>query len=120
MKLKSLLLGFFIGGAAAGISTLLSAPASGKNTRKQLQERSRSLQNQLVDLKDKFIDIKSTTITASKEGTKEIIAFSADVKQSISSWKKDILPHQQELQKELKEIENAIQELEKSLNVQKN
>ncbi|WP_102271916.1 YtxH domain-containing protein [Cytobacillus massiliigabonensis] len=115
MKAKSLLIGFIIGGAVAGISTLLSAPASGRDSRKKIKEKIECIQNQLIELNRKFIRVKDATILASKEGKKEILAFSSDVKQSINQWKADILPHQQELQKELQAIEIAIHELEKNI-----
>lgn len=119
MKAKSLLIGFIIGGTLAGISTLLAAPASGGDTRKRIQAKKECFQNQLVELNKKLVRIKDSAIFASKEGKKEISAFSSDIKSSISKWKADILPHQQELQKELQEIETALQELEKNINIKK-
>lgn len=116
MKTKSLLIGFFIGGTVAGISTLLSAPASGRDTRKKILEKKECIQNQMIGLKKKIIHLKDATIHASKEGKKELLAFSSDVKSSINKWKTDILPHQQELQKELQAIEIAIHELENNIN----
>ena len=43
MKGKSFLVGFLIGGAAAGISTLLTVPNSGKNTRMNMKDKYRCL-----------------------------------------------------------------------------
>ncbi|MFE8696280.1 YtxH domain-containing protein [Cytobacillus sp. FJAT-53684] len=119
MKAKSLLFGFMVGAAAAGISTLLTAPASGRDTLRCMQQRKENLQNQISELNHKLIQLKDTAITASKEGRKGITAFSSDVTHSIKNWKQEILPHQQELQKELQAIESALQELEKNLNGQK-
>ncbi|WP_313799200.1 YtxH domain-containing protein [Cytobacillus sp.] len=116
MKTKSLLIGFIIGGTVAGISTLLSAPAPGRDTRNKIQEKKKCIQNQMIELKKKVIHVKDATIHASKEGKKEILAFSSDVKNSINKWKADILPHQQELQKELQAIESAMNELEENIN----
>lgn len=115
MKAKSLLLGFIIGGTAACIGTLLSAPASGKETRKYLNENKTCLTNQLIEVKKHLINLKSSVVIASKEGKETIATFSSDVKTSITNWKQDILPHQQEIQRELQAIETAIQELETNL-----
>lgn len=119
MNVKSLLIGFIIGGTVAGISTLLSTPASGRDARQKIQEKKECIQNQMIELNKKLIRVKDATIIASKEGKKEILAFSSDVKSSINKWKADVLPHQQELQKELQAIEIAIHELEQNINIKK-
>ncbi|MBY0123076.1 YtxH domain-containing protein [Bacillus sp. S/N-304-OC-R1] len=117
MKTKSLLLGFLIGGAAAGITTLLTAPNSGVQTRKNLKESTDIMKKQMTELKDQILDIKNAAVKASKEGKNMIAAFSSDMKVVISEWKRDILPHQQTLQMEIHAIEAAISDLEKSLDI---
>lgn len=119
MKAKSLLLGFLVGGTTACIGTLLSAPASGKETRNYLKENKECLKKQLIEVKKQLIDLKNSVVVASKEGKETIASFSSDVKTCINNWKRDILPHQQELQKEIQAIETAIQELETNLSKNK-
>jgi len=116
MKAKSLLLGLLAGSAAAGISTLLTAPASGRDTRQQLKENTILLKEQLLELKSELMAIKESASFASKEGKTAFKAFSNDIKYSISNWKNEILPHQHRLQRELKEIEAALHELETNIN----
>ncbi|MFO1442765.1 YtxH domain-containing protein [Bacillus sp. Bva_UNVM-123] len=116
MRTKSLLLGFLIGGAAASISTLLAAPVSGKEARQYVKKNTDLIKNQLMDLKEQLTSLTSLAITATKEGKETISAFSSDIKTSINSWKQEIIPNQQAIQKELQEIETAIQELEAKLN----
>lgn len=117
MKVKSLLLGFLIGGAAAGISTLLTAPNSGKETRQTINENKDKIKKQMSDLRNQILDIKAAAVNASKEGKNMIAAFSSDMKTVISDWKRDILPHQQALKKDIHAIEAAISDLEKSLDL---
>lgn len=116
MKAKSLLLGLLAGGAAAGISTLLTAPASGRDTRQQLKNTTNTLKEQLIELKSELLAIKDSASFASKEGKTAFKEFSNDIKYSISNWKNEILPHQHRLQRELQEIEAAIHELDTNLN----
>ncbi|PLR86680.1 YtxH domain-containing protein [Bacillus sp. V33-4] len=118
MKTKSLLLGFLVGGVAAGITTLLAAPASGKTTRNYLQENKDLLMTNLKILKDDFLDLKNSASMASTEGKAAISSFSSDVKHSIADWKNAIRPNKQELQREMKKIEETISELELSFNQQ--
>jgi len=116
MKVRSLILGFIIGGAAASVSTLLTAPVSGKETRQYVQKNTACLKNKLTDLKVQLIDLTNSVIHASKEGKESISIFSSEMKTSINNWKEDISSNQQKIQKELQEIETAFQELEANLN----
>lgn len=116
MKAKSLVLGLFIGGAAASISTLLTAPVSGKDARQYVKKNAECLKIQLVELKKQIRQLSNSVVIATKEGKATISAFSSEIKSSINSWKQDIQPHQQKIQTELNAIEAAIQELEANLN----
>ena len=115
MKTKSLLLGFLVGGAAASVSILLTAPVSGKDARQYVIKNTECLKNQLIDLKVQVKQLSNSVILASKEGKATISAFSSEIRSSINNWKQDILPHQQKIQTELNAIEAAIQELETNL-----
>lgn len=112
MKVKSFLIGFLIGGAAAGISTLLTVSNSGRNTRMYVKANTDSTIKQFMEVKDSMKELQKTLTSSSLEGIVTIKNFIADVKIVISDWKQEIHPHQQELQKELQEIEVRIQELE--------
>ena len=115
MKGKSFLVGFVIGGAAVGISTLLTAPNSGKDTLRNVKTSTDSWIKQFSEVKDCIIELQKTLISSSLEGKVAIKNFISDVKILVSDWKQEIHPHQQELQKELQEIEDSIQELESNI-----
>lgn len=116
VKAKSVLLGFLIGGVAASISTLLTTPVSGKDSRQYIRKNTECFKKQLIELKSQLIDLKNSLIHASKEGKESISAFSSELKASINNWMEEITPNQQNIQKELQAIEIAIQELEENLN----
>jgi gas vesicle protein len=118
LKIKSLLLGILVGGAAAGITTLLTTPASGKETRQYLKENKDLWLNQLSVLKRNLAELKDAAVFASKEGKEGISIFVSDVKSAISDWKKEIRPHQQELQNQIQEIEKTLYDLEKTIKTQ--
>ena len=115
MRGRSFLVGFFIGGAAVGISTLLTVPNSGKNTLMNMKTNTDSWIKQFSEVKDHIIELQKTLISSSLEGKVAIKNFISDVKIIVSDWKQEIHPHQQELQKELQEIEDSIQELESNI-----
>ena len=116
MKAKSLLLGFIIGGVAASVTTLLSAPVSGKDARQYVKKNSECLKSQLNEFKDQLKEVSSSVVTATKEGKAAISAFSTELQSSINNWKQEIIPHQEKIQTELNAIEASIQELEMNLN----
>ncbi|KAA9031650.1 YtxH domain-containing protein [Niallia endozanthoxylica] len=115
MKGKSFLIGFLLGGVSAGISTLLTAPKSGVETRNNLKESKEVVLHQLNDLKDHLKELNQSLIAASSEGTETLKDFVLEIKHTVSNWQQEIKPHQRELQRELAEIEQSIQELESEL-----
>lgn len=119
MKVQSLLLGFIIGGVAAGVVTLLSAPASGKETRKNLSNHKEIWEENILQLKESLMELKDSISVVSKEGKDETLAFVQDIKVLVDSWKRDILPYQERIRNELDAMQSTIQELEEALNLPK-
>ena len=115
MNVKSWLLGFLAGGIATGIATLLSAPASGVETRRKLAENKEAFTAELNDLKLSLVEIKESVSAASKEGKTVINDFVQDVKLAVDEWQLSTDENKVGLEKELKEIEQTIQDLEKEL-----
>ncbi|CAM3650495.1 YtxH domain-containing protein [Mesobacillus zeae] len=115
MKAKSLVLGIIAGGTAAAVATLLTAPASGKETRQKLSANKDEVMKQLSDVKDSLLEMKQSISTLSKEGKTSLETFLHDVKLSVYEWKLNTDSNKAELQKDIKEIEQTIQDLESEL-----
>lgn len=115
MKRKSFLLGFLFGGAAAGITGLLFAPASGKESSKYLRKNLNSLKENISEMNNSLLELLATVQTASKEGKEEISAFITDVKELVTSWQRDIKPHQEQIKEELDEIQKSLAQLEEKV-----
>ncbi|MEH7354797.1 YtxH domain-containing protein [Neobacillus drentensis] len=113
MKLKHFFYGFIAGGLAAGISTMLTAPNSGDVTRARIKKKKQLVLNQLRELKTNLIQIKDSATVATKEGKMNILTFLSEVKISLTQWEKEICPQQQAIQKELVEMKETVQELER-------
>jgi len=113
MKLKHFLYGFIAGGLAAGISTMLTAPNSGDVTRVRIKKKKQLVLKQLHDLKTNLMQLKDSATIATKEGKTNISKFLSEVKTSLTQWEKEIHPQQQAIQRELVEIKEIIQELER-------
>lgn len=112
MKAKYVMLGFLTGAAVASISTLLYTPSSGKDLRKNILDNKESFQQISNELKVKIREMKDETITASQVSKEAVTLFIADVKSIIETWKESVEPHKNEIQIRIKEIENALGELE--------
>jgi gas vesicle protein len=115
MKAKSLLLGFLVGGAAAGIAVLMSAPAPGEETRRKVAANKNAFAAELKELKESLVDIKASVSTVSTEGKSALTDFIKDVKLAVYEWQLSTEQNKTELQKEITEIEQSIQELEKDI-----
>lgn len=112
LKTKHVLLGFLAGATVAGVSTLLYAPASGKDLRKNIKNNKEDIQEIFLEIKTRIKEMKEETVSASQVSKEAIKIFITDVKGLISTWKEDIEPHKQEIQYRIKEIESALGELE--------
>ena len=120
MSAKSFLSGFLVGGIAAGITTLLTTPVSGSEVRKSCNDTTKAFISHIQELKTDLQDIKESIKTATVEG-KSVLGFVIeDLKTSINTWKAEIKPHQELLQKEINEMETTIKELEKDLDTTTN
>lgn len=115
MKTKSLLLGLIVGGITAGISTLLTAPNSGKETRSYLKNHKDVWSINLLEIRDHILDLKNAMSTASIEGKETISTFVNDLKVLLEDWQEDIKPHKENIVNELNSIQLAIHELETQL-----
>lgn len=115
MNGKGFLVGFLIGGSAAGISTLLTVPVSGKNTRMNMKTNKDIWIKQFSEVKDRIKELQKTLTISSPEGKAVLVNFISDSRKALSNWKQEIHPHQQKLQKELQAIADSIQELESTI-----
>lgn len=115
MNKKHFLLGLFVGGVTVSACTLLSAPASGKETRQAVKEQTKVWLHHLSELKEGLQELGKSIKTASAESTESIKSFISDVKIAVTDWKKKVGPHQEELKKELEVLELSIQTLESQI-----
>lgn len=112
---SSFVVGVVVGGVIGSLTMLLSTPKSGSELRSAIKENSRDLSEKLFHLKNEAKDFLSLIETSTKEGTQVVKEFAEDVQKTIHEWKKEIEPHQVNIQREMKEIEETLQQLEEAV-----
>ncbi|MGM9927197.1 MAG: YtxH domain-containing protein [Bacillus sp. (in: firmicutes)] len=112
MKPKHLLLGFLTGASIVGLTTLLYAPSSGKELRKNIVNNKDEIQDMILEIKAKLTELGIEVSSASRISKETITLFIADVKESIQAWQTDIKPHTDEIHNHMAQIEQAVAELE--------
>ncbi|WP_216829386.1 YtxH domain-containing protein [Alkalihalobacterium elongatum] len=109
MKLKSLLYGVVAGGAIASITTLLLTPKSGKELQNSLVNTANTIKNNLNETKEHTISLKNQFSDTAKISKEAIDTVSKDVKISIDDWKQEVEPALKQLQKEIDDLQEALQ-----------
>ncbi|MEH7381568.1 YtxH domain-containing protein [Bacillus sp. JJ1533] len=115
---KSLFYGLLIGSVIGGVSVLLSTPTSGKEFRRSLKNNQKYMTQNLshVVLEGKSLTDQISKTT--KQAVSTISEVSGELKTSFNQWKKEIEGNQKNIQKELSEIESALEKLEKAVTTQ--
>lgn len=113
-KGNSFLFGLIVGGVIGGFTILLSTPKSGVELRSSIKDSSRDLTYKLKHLKTEAKDFLQLVEQSTKEGKVVVKDFAEDVQKTINVWKKEIEPHQVNIQHEIEEIEETLLKLEEA------
>lgn len=112
MKVKSLLLGFVVGGTVSAAATLLSTPTSGKELRSNLKTQTNEWKEMFAQLAQDSMRLKDQLAETSKEGTALVKNLTKEMKKSVEEWKVAVEPHQDNIHDYLEQIEASLKELE--------
>ncbi|WP_099362466.1 YtxH domain-containing protein [Fredinandcohnia onubensis] len=112
---KSLLYGVLIGSVIGGVSVLLSSPTSGKEFRRALKNNQKQISNSLSQVVSDGKSLTEQVSMSTKQAVNTIAEVSSDIKYSLNHWKQEIEGNQKNIQKELSEIESALEKLEKAV-----
>lgn len=112
MKVKSLTIGLLVGTALGASASLLSAPRSGKDTREHIKSQVDEVKRGVEKVKINGKVLSDQIVATSKEGAELIKDLSKEMKVSLEQWQQTIKPHQDNIERYLKEIELRLEELE--------
>ena len=111
MKGKSFLVGFLIGGAAAGISTLLTVPNSGEKTRMNMKANTDGWIKQFSEVKDSIKELQKTLSSSSLEGKVELKNFISDIKTLYPIGNKKFIHINKNFKKSFKKLNTVFKNL---------
>lgn len=109
---KSLFLGFVVGGTVGAVTTLLSAPSSGKEFRRRMKQQGEEWKERADKLLQDSLRLKDQITETSKEGIALIYQLTQEMQESIQDWKTAVEPHQDNIYDYLEQIEISLKELE--------
>lgn len=115
MKVSNLLLGIATGAIVGASTVLLSTPQSGGELRSSLKSTSLDFKDKLSDVKLQIQDLKNSISKLTKDSKVVVPETIEGLKASITEWKEETGPLQEQLQAEINSIQQAIEELEKTL-----
>ena len=115
MNGKSFIYGVIIGGAVAGISTLLTTPTNGEKMRNRVRSTKLQIQRSINEIKDEAMGLKNQVSQAVEESKSVVTSISNDLKTSVELWHNSINPHQESIQQSIALVEKELEELERNL-----
>ncbi|SFL63809.1 YtxH domain-containing protein [Salibacterium qingdaonense] len=109
MDSKSLISGLFAGLMAGSIASLLSAPASGDETRQYMKQYNWKNVNRLLSRKGQAAVYDWRY--AATEGLEAVDGLTQEMKKTYSRYKQEVEPEMESIQEQIKEISDSITEL---------
>lgn len=119
MKASNFFIGLATGLAAGAAATLFSAPQSGEELRTSVKTASSDWKEKLADVKDQVNKLKESINTLKTEAAAQVPGAMDGLKQSMEKWQEETGPAKEHLQLEILAIQNAIEELQKTISKDK-
>jgi gas vesicle protein len=113
---KSLLLGVLLGGLVGSISTLFTTSMSGKELRKKLQTNKSILIEHSSEIKTNGANLINQIRESTKHSAQELGLLSKELKTTLIKWDESTKTTRKSIQKELSDIEDSLENLEKTFN----
>ncbi|MEH7238387.1 YtxH domain-containing protein [Bacillus sp. JJ1562] len=112
---KSLFYGLLIGSVIGSVSVLLSTPSSGQDFRRTLKNNQKHISKNLNRVVSEGKSLTEQVSRSTVQAVNTITEVSGEFRNSFNHWKKEIVGNQKSIQKELLDIESALEKLEKAV-----
>lgn len=118
MKASTFFIGLAAGSVAAAITVLYSTPQSGSELRTSVKNASTDMKEMFQDVKEKVSDLKVSISKLTKEAKETVPNAIEDIKDSVEQWQDVTKSNKVRMEKELSAIQEAIENLEKTIAAQ--
>lgn len=108
MNGKSVLIGIVTGAVIGSITTLLSAPKSGKDMQQVLKNNYEQMAEFMLKGKKESLILKDQITKTAKISAETLKTVSSDIKDSVDVWRKDVEPTLNQLKLEMYELQKSI------------
>ncbi|TYS15928.1 hypothetical protein FZC78_15235 [Rossellomorea vietnamensis] len=118
MKFKSVTFGILAGSAIGAIATLLSAPQSGKDLKRQINKNKDEWKAVLTEIKTNAVEVKDSVSRLTSESKKTITHVKDDMQSSIQTWQGETEPNIQHIKDDITAIEQLADNMEQKVSKQ--
>lgn len=116
MSSNQLLKGLVTGAILGGISALLTAPASGKETRKKVKEYADNWEIHFEEIRKSILELSENIIHTAGVTYEQLLPAIDEIKNAIIKWQEEIAPHREKISEKVEELQEAFNGLEKTIN----
>lgn len=114
-KLKLYTIGAAVGSVIAGTIVLLNTPKKGADLRKSIRQTAAAIKNPLKEAAGNLGDVKNRVSSLKKDSVPVIKSTVADIGELVSAWKADIQPHLTKIKGNIIQLEAAKDKLKAKL-----
>lgn len=115
MNSNQLIRGFITGVLLGGIGALLTAPASGKETRKKVRDYAENWEIHFEEIKQSIFDLTENIIHTAGVTYEQLLPAIDEIKESIVKWQEEIAPHRESINEKVEELQEAVNGLEQAV-----
>ncbi|EFI82913.1 YtxH domain-containing protein [Listeria grayi] len=115
MDKKSTIIGIFAGSLIGAAASILLAPKSGKELRKNILDKSVEASVIVKELAYNTNELLQSVQVLGSEGASLLKDVSSEISESVSKWNEDMEPEKKRLKDEIKDMQKTISDLEKTL-----
>ncbi|MDF2557464.1 MAG: hypothetical protein K0R71_1292 [Bacillales bacterium] len=115
MSSNQLLKGFITGVLLGGVGALLTAPASGKETRKKVKDYAENWEIHFEEIKQSIFELTENIIHTAGVTYEQLLPAIDEIKEAIVKWQEEIAPHRERITDKVEELQNAINGLEQAV-----
>ena len=95
---------------------MLTAPASGKETRQKAREYAENWEYHSTEIKNNIVELTQNIIHTAGITYEQLLPAIEEIREAIIKWQKEIAPHREKISEKVEELQEAVHDLEHAVN----